>query len=393
MSSCSSNESNANDDAIGCCAPAAATVSSAGNCCGSSSDNLPAQSTSLLRLLFTGVTGWLQANRMLSILIVGLLYLYLFEISQFRQSTLFIVESALALSPFILTSILFVASLNACGIEGYTARVFKARTIPMIFLASAFGALSPLCSCGVIPVILGLLAAGVPLAPVIAFWIASPIMDPEMFILLSGGIGVDFAIAKTVIAFGMGISSGFVTHLLTSRGGLQQPLNAAAIQSLQRGSDLADETLLKWRFWQQPERVSDFNRTFIGAFKLIGISLCFAFFLESLMVAYVPASTVADFVRGDSIASIFKAIVIGIPIYLNGYAAIPLVDRLMDYGMLPGVAMAFMIGGSVTSIPAVIAVAAITRRAIFIWYLIAALVSTLLLSYSYQALLTLTQNS
>ena len=42
-----------------------------------------------------------------------------------------------------------------------------------------------------------MLGAGVPLAPVMAFWIASPIMDPEMFILTAAGIGFNFALAKT----------------------------------------------------------------------------------------------------------------------------------------------------------------------------------------------------
>ena len=45
------------------------------------------------------------------------------------------------------------------------------------------------CSCGVIPLIAAMLVAGVPLAPVMAFWIASPIMDPEMFVLTAAGIG------------------------------------------------------------------------------------------------------------------------------------------------------------------------------------------------------------
>ena len=35
--------------------------------------------------------------------------------------------------------------------------------------AALFGSLSPFCSCGVIPIVAGLLGIGVPLAPVMAF--------------------------------------------------------------------------------------------------------------------------------------------------------------------------------------------------------------------------------
>ncbi|MEP0074096.1 MAG: permease [Marinomonas sp.] len=341
----------------------------------------------LVTLLGANAMAWVKSHKMLAFLVAGLLYLYIFQFSQFQQSVLFIVESLLSLAPFILVSNVFVGWLNASGFESVTARVFKTRTIPMIFLASVFGAISPLCSCGVIPVILGLLSAGVPLAPVMAFWIASPIMDPEMFVLLTGAIGLDFAIAKMVIAFGMGVSSGLITYLFTQRGWLSEPLNLKAIGSLCQRSDVLEDASVKWRFWHDPERIAGFNTAFINAFKLICISLVFAFFLESLMVSYIPAESVATFVNGDKLSSVFKAIVIGIPIYLNGYAAIPLVDRLMEYGMLPGVAMAFMIGGSVTSIPAIFAVLAITRKAVFLWYLLSALISALLLSYAYQLFL------
>ena len=50
-----------------------------------------------------------------------------------------------------------------------------------IVIASLGGALSPFCSCGVVPLVAGLLAAGVPLPVVMAFWLSSPLMDPEMF--------------------------------------------------------------------------------------------------------------------------------------------------------------------------------------------------------------------
>ena len=56
---------------------------------------------------------------------------------------------------------------------------------------------------------------------------------------------------------------------------------------------------------------------------------------------------------------------IGIPAYLNGYAAIPLVRGLMDIGMLPGAGLAFMIAGGVTSIPAAMAVYVAVNRTVF----------------------------
>ena len=69
---------------------------------------------------------------------------------------------------------------------------------------------------------------------------------------------------------------------------------------------------------------------------------------------------------------------------MNGFAAIPLMEGLIDLGMAKGAAMAFMIGGGVTSIPAAIAVFALVRRQVFLWYVGLALVGSTAAGFLYQ---------
>ena len=91
----------------------------------------------------------------------------------------FVARSAFGVAPFFALSIVLTAYAKASGAENLIARAFTGRPETMIVVASLMGALSPFCSCGVIPVIAALLATGVPLAPVMAFWLASPLMDPS----------------------------------------------------------------------------------------------------------------------------------------------------------------------------------------------------------------------
>ena len=51
----------------------------------------------------------------------------------------------------------------------------------------------------------------------------------------------------------------------------------------------------------------------------------FAFLLESLMLAYVPEMLVAAWLGSVNDWALPLAVAIGVPAYLNGYAAIPLV--------------------------------------------------------------------
>ncbi len=75
---------------------------------------------------------------------------------------------------------------------------------------------------------------------------------------------------------------------------------------------------------------------------------------------------------------------IGIPAYLNGYAVIPLVAGMIEKGMVPGTAMAFMVTGGVTSIPAAMGVHALVRRDVFFSGLIFGLGAEFLAGYGFQ---------
>lgn len=160
------------------------------------------------------------------VLVTGAILLLLLPLSaaQFRESLFFTLESMLFISPFLAASILVAAGAKATGADRQVAVMLQGRPLATITLAAAFGALSPFCSCGVVPIVAALLAAGVPLAPVMAFWIASPIMDPEMFILTAAVLGLPFAIAKTMAAVGMGLFAGFATLALSERPAFAAPL-------------------------------------------------------------------------------------------------------------------------------------------------------------------------
>src|SRR5574344_2683609 len=56
-------------------------------------------------------------------------------------------------------------------------------------LGTGFGALTPFCSCSTIPLLLGMLKAGVPFAAAMAFLFSSPLLNPviiSLFVILLG---------------------------------------------------------------------------------------------------------------------------------------------------------------------------------------------------------------
>ena len=254
-----------------------------------------------------------------------------------------------------------------------------------IFAASLAGALSPFCSCGVIPLIAAMLASGVPLAPVMAFCVSSPIMDPEMFILTAAGISLNFAVAKTIAASGMGLMAGFTVLGLQRAGFLYNPLKKKAhCSGCGQTFNANAKVEVTWRFWRQPDRLRRFIEEARSTGWFLSKWLTLAFFLESLMVAYVSPEWIGSLVGGESGFAIPLAAIVGIPSYLNGYAAIPLVASLLDMGMSPGAAMTFITSGAVSSIPAALAVYALVRKPVFALYLALGLVGSMLSGFAYQ---------
>ena len=285
------------------------------------------------------------------------------------------------IAPFILLSIGIAAYARASGAEHLIARAFEGSPRRMIVAAALIGALSPFCSCGVIPLVAGLLGAGVPLAPVVAFWISSPLMDPEMFVLMAVTLGLPFTIGKTLAAIGLGLIGGISTLAIQNHGGLANPLREDGPAAC--GTSEKD-TRVVWKFWREPARWADFRAASNESGWFLGKWLTLAFLIESLMVAYIPAAMISDWIGSGAWWTIPAAVFVGIPAYLNGYAAIPLMASLIDMGMMPGAAMAFMIAVGVTSIPTAIAVYALVRKRVFFWYLLIALTGSALSGLLYQ---------
>lgn len=341
---------------------------------------LRAQNLSLYMMRQTWMT-----HRVWFITIMILLVVFLMAPEQGVASSLFTIRSLIDTAPYLLLSIAVAAYATASGADNLVARAFTGSPVLMIVFAAALGGLSPFCSCGVIPLIAALLAMGVPLSGVMAFWLASPVIDPSMFVLTSGLLGFGFAVAKTIAAVGLGLFGGYVTFALTRLGHFADPLRPDVGNGGCGASAVKSPGPVVWRFWQEQTRRVKFVREARSTTMFLLKWLSLAFLLESLMLAYVPADWIASVLGGDGISPIVTATLVGVPAYLNGYAALPLVSGLVEQGMAPGAGLAFLVAGGVTSLPAAIAVFALVKRPVFALYIVLALIGSLASGILYQA--------
>ncbi|MEP1612480.1 MAG: permease [Roseobacter sp.] len=326
---------------------------------------------------------WKRHRVWLATLVI-LLLTALFSRQHAIDSMSFVATALAHTAPFLLLSVAIAAWAVATGADNMIARAFVGSPMLMILLAAFAGGVSPFCSCGVIPLIAALLAMGVPLSAVMAFWLASPIMDPSMFFLTSGVLGVEFALAKTLAAIGLGVVGGFTVHLLAKTNALDDPLRDGIGDGGCGGAKIRVPKQIVWRFWTEAERRSKFGAEAFKTTFFLAKWLILAFLLESLMLAFIPAETITSILGGTGIGPIALATMIGVPAYLNGYAALPLVGGLIEQGMAPGAGLAFLVAGGVTSLPAAIAVWALVKPRVFALYIALSLVGAFVIGILFQ---------
>ncbi len=309
----------------------------------------------------------------------------LFDWPQVAPMLAFAARAFAGTLPFIAFAVLAVAFLKASGAEALLAKAFEGRETRMIMLAAMLGGLSPFCSCEVIPFIAAMLAVGAPLSAVMAFWLSSPLMDPAMFAITAGTLGTGFAIAKTLAAVALGLGGGFVVKAFASGPVFADPLRERpAAQGCGCGpSPFSGQT--NWRFWGEADRRETFRATALENALFLTKWLVLAYLIEALMLEYVPADWIAGVLGGNGVFPIVLGALVGAPAYLNGYAAVPLVDALLAQGMSNGAAMSLVIAGGVSCIPAAIAVWALVKPRVFVAYLGLAMVGAVLAGIAWNA--------
>lgn len=284
----------------------------------------------------------------------------------------FVLVNLGSVAPVIAFAVLLSAYANATGLSALIAQVFVGRPNRMIVAAALFGAVTPICGIAALPIVAGLLASGVPLAPVMAFWLSSPVTDPAMLAVTAGTLGIGFAIGKSVAAAAIGLFAGFSTRLIEACGFLREPLRRRAMASFASSACSEAGARTVWAFWRDPVRYRAFRSELLSASAMMVTWLALAFALESVLTRYLPPDLIVRFVGSDNAWAVPVAVAIGTPLYVDGYAALPLIRGLMDLGMAPGAAMAFLISGGVTSAYASVAVLALVRLPVFVCYLLLA---------------------
>lgn len=284
---------------------------------------------------------------------------------------------------FVLIGALAAVTLSRLLPRSKVSDFLRTQSKIAIPLATTLGLLSPISTFAAIPLIGALLSIGVPAPPLMAFLVSSPLMNPSLFILTAGALGIQMALARLISATLLGMAAGIATQILETRhvltfSALVNPLIADAARA--QGNPYPMVCSIYSRLWGVTKGfLKEFGRfmTFMGKYFLLSL------LIAAVVQAVLSPEWIARLLGTGSRFSVLLAVALGIPLYACGGGSVPIIEVLMRMGMSPGAALAFFLAGPATKVSTIVALNAVLKRQVMVLYLIIMLGGATLLGYGY----------
>lgn len=265
------------------------------------------------------------------------------------------------------------ASLNVERVRDFLAG--KHRGVGYL-MGSAFGAMTPFCSCSSIPVFLGFTSAGIPIGITMVFLLTSPLINEVAVLLLLSLLGWQFTLMYIAIGLLVGILGGWFLDTIRAERWLQ----SFAASALKKGQENQQEpsnchsqpekmTLSERHQFAKSEALDIFAR--VWKWVLIGVGL------GAALHGFVPDGWIEQHLGDGQWWSVPTAVLLGVPLYSNATGIIPVMESLIVNGLPIGTTLAFSMSTVAASFPEFILLKQVMQ-----WRLLATVFAMLLVAFT-----------
>lgn len=210
-------------------------------------------------------------------------------------------------------------------------------------LGALLGTVTPFCSCSAVPLFIGFVAAGVPLGATFSFLIAAPMVNEVALVLLAGLFG--WRVAALYAGTGLAIAIG--VGWMIGRARLERHVEPWVFDVPATDAGLTQAAGWRYRLAAGRDAVRDIVGR-VWPFVVGGIAV------GAGIHGFVPEDLLAPLLGRESWWAVPAAVATGVPLYANAAGVIPIVLALLDKGVAPGTALAFMMSVVGLSLPEVI---------------------------------------
>jgi len=312
------------------------------------------------------------------------------------------------------------------------------------FTAASAGAIIPICSCGIVPVLAGMVEAGIPLGPTMAFLIAAPMLNIPAVFMTGGILGWKLAIGRIIgtffIAVGVGVTLSywqrkgkflrrfiklsitphlspelqqFAFDIATSLSGNPGKLTT---EELAPGQEeklylLGEAGILdrdKDGLWHLPQvsksaagsgtaacfvlptgdaklnlgqRLKKLVQSAWEFFIQLNYYLVLAVIIAGAIKVLIPTNFVVSLVGGEKLNSVLISALVAVLAYVCTYVEIPTALALIQKGMGGGATLAYLLGGPGLSLPSIAMLSGVFRPKVLALYVALSFVGCVIAGY------------
>ena len=250
-------------------------------------------------------------------------------------------------SPWLILSFILAGLLHNLLKPERLQRHLGNRKSSSLVKATLSGMLLPICSCGVIPLGLGLYHTGAYLGPTLAFMVATPIINPAAVLLAYGLLGPSIATIYLVAGFTVPFLVGLLGNFFGGNE-LQAPGMIPGLEAL----ELPMEEPVSF----SQKLISGLEWGFLDLGILVSKYILIGVLFAGLIIALVPSAYIQQYLGNSGMVSILGIALIGAVMYVCAVGHIPFIAALVASGAAPGVAITFLMTGAATNLPELISI-------------------------------------
>jgi len=279
-----------------------------------------------------------------------------------------LIESWKILNAF---SVYFLIGLCVSGIlkgimsDSFVVRHLGSNTFRAVIKAALLGIPLPLCSCGVIPVAIGLRRQGAGTGPTTAFLIATPETGVDSIAVTYALLDPLITIIRPVAAFLTAMTAGSIVTCMPEEKSLVTPPPAPDTCSCQNTTKQHRSCCTQHTVRGRIKTGLQFS--FRDLLADVGPPLLFGVVLAGIISYVVPPRFLEQHLV-PGVQQMLVMLIVGIPLYVCATASTPIVAALALKGLSPGAALVFLLAGPATNIATIMIVATLLGRRIALVY-------------------------
>ena len=252
------------------------------------------------------------------------------------------------------------------------------------------GALTPLCACGSMAVVLSFILTKMPWGPVMAFLVSSPLTSPAEYMFEGAFMGWSFANWMLASSILLGLIAGSIASYLEKNTKFLE--GQFRLSSKPQPEVILESFPMSGTHEVNTPKINEKHRRFLIELWETGIKKILFYFILFVSIGktieyFIPLDGGLPFLSSSNPFAPVIGASIGLPLYINFASALPLLKSLSDIGASQGAIMAFLIAGKATGIPVIVGMLPFMRAKALAFYVAFVWLGAMITGYLFQVVI------